>query len=175
MSFFRPEAREAIWRWREVLTGAVMILLGLWLTLRYGFFVDVIGVPMMLGGVAMIWLGVQRARFRGAHGGPGTVDVDEGEVTYFGPLTGGSVALRELEQLVIDGNMFPAHWRLTQKGRPPLLIPVNAEGSDALFDAFATLPGLKTERMLTALRTNRHQAIVIWQRTNQRPAGTLLH
>ncbi|NNE52205.1 MAG: hypothetical protein HKN30_07370 [Sulfitobacter sp.] len=175
MSFLRAEARATLWHWREVLAGGALLLAGLWLTFRIGFLLDFVGIPMIIGGAALIWLGVQRARFRSGRGGPGAVAVDEGEVTYFGPLTGGSVALRELESLTIDGNMFPAHWRLEQRGAPPLLIPVNAEGSDALFDAFASLPGLRTEQMLSALKSNRRQAIVVWQRGTSRPEGLLLH
>lgn len=175
MSFLRPEVRLALWRWREVLTGGALALLGLWLTLRAGFLLDFFGLPMVIGGAALVWIGSQRARFRSSRGGPGAVEVDEGEVTYFGPLNGGTVALRELETLIIDGNMFPAHWRLEQRGQPPLLIPVNAAGAEALFDAFASLPGLRTERMLASLKANRHQAIVIWQRSERLPAGALLH
>ena len=164
MTFFRPEAQAELWRWRECLVGLVITALGLWLVLGPGLLLAVPGYALILGGAAGIWLGVQRARFRGADGGAGAVQVDEGQITYFGPLTGGTVALREMDRLSLERAMFPAHWRLDQPGQQPLLIPVNAAGSDALFDAFASLPGLKTERMLTELHATRHQAVVIWRR-----------
>ena len=173
--FFRPEARAALWRWREVIAGGGAVLLALWMILGPGFLVGLLGYAVLIGGALLIWLGVQRARFRGPGGGAGAVQVDEGQVTYYGPLTGGTVALRELESLTLDGGMYPAHWRLQQRGEEPLYIPVNAAGAEALFDAFAALPGLRTERMLSALNTNPHQAIVIWQRGPLRPEGTLLH
>lgn len=175
MTFFRPEAKAAVWRWREAITGAIVTLAGLWLISGPGFLLAVPGYGFLFGGIVLIWLGIQRGRFRGPDGGAGAVQVDEGQVTYFGPLTGGTVALREMESLTLEGAMFPAHWRLAQKGQPPLLIPINAAGADALFDAFATLPGLRTERMLSTLRTNPHQAVVIWQRGPLRPEGALLH
>ena len=175
MTFFRPEAQAALWRWREVIAGVVLALLGLWLVSGPGFLLAVPGYAGIAGGAVLAWLGVQRARFRGPDGGTGAVQVDEGQITYFGPLAGGTVALREMESLTLDGNMFPAHWRLDQPGQPALLIPVNAAGAEALFDAFAALPGLKTERMLTTLRAEPHQAVVIWQRGPHRPAGALLH
>lgn len=175
MTFFRPEAKAAVWRWREAIVGILVGLVGLWLISGPGFLLAVPGYAFLLGGIVLIWLGVQRGRFRGPGGGAGAVQVDEGQVTYFGPLTGGTVALRELDSLTLEGAMFPAHWRLSQQGQPPLLIPVNAAGADALFDAFATLPGLRTERMLSTLRSNPHQAVVIWQRGPLRPEGTLLH
>ena len=55
------------------------------------------------------------------------------------------------------------------------MIPVNAAGADALFDAFSKLPGLRTERMLSELRAQRGHAVVIWERTPLRPAHALLH
>lgn len=175
MSFFRPEARAALWRWREVIAGAVCLLLGLWLVWGPGFLLAIPGYAGIAGGIVLGWLGIQRGRFRTADGGAGAVQVDEGQVTYFGPLTGGSVDLRELDSLILEGSLFPAHWRLTQGGHPPLLIPVNAAGADALFDAFATLPGLKTERMLATLRAGQAHAVVVWHRGALRPEGALLH
>ena len=175
MTFFRPEAREALWRWREVLSGTGVILLGLWMIIGPGFLVGLLGYAALLAGAALVWIGIQRARFRGPGDGAGAVQVDEGQVTYFGPLTGGTIALRELESLTLDGAMHPAHWQLVQPGQAPLYIPVNAAGAEALFDAFAALPGLRTERMLSALNANPHQAIVIWHRGPLRPEGTLLH
>lgn len=175
MTFFRPEAQATVWRWREVLFGVLVALFGIWFIVGPGFLLAVPGYAFLVGGGALMWLGVQRGRFRGAGDGAGAVQVDEGQVSYFGPLTGGSLALREMQSLTLDGTMFPAHWRLSQEGSPPLLIPVNAAGSEALFDAFATLPGLKTERMLSTLNANRHQAVVIWHRGRLRPEGALLH
>ncbi len=175
MSFFRPEARAALWRWREVFVGAVIALFGLWLVSGPGFLLAVPGYAFLAGGVVLAWLGIQRGRFRGPDGGTGAVQVDEGQVTYFGPLTGGTVALREMESLTLEGKMFPPHWRLAQNGEVPLLIPVNAAGADALFDAFAALPGLKTERMLATLSAEPRQTVVIWQRERTPQTTPLLH
>ena len=175
MGFFRPEVSALLWRWREAFAGAGVALLGLWLVLGPGFLLAVPGYALLGAGIVFIWLGVQRARFRAADGGAGAVQVDEGQVTYFGPLTGGTVALREMERLSLDRQLFPAHWKLEQAGQPPLLIPVNAAGSEALFDAFATLSGLRTERMLQELHATRHQAVVIWQKPAKVPVGITLH
>lgn len=175
MRFLRPEATEILWRWREVVAGAVLGLLGLWLVAGPGFLLAVVGYPLIAAGVALAWIGVQRLRFRAGKGGPGAVQVDEGEVTYFGPLTGGTVALREMESLTLERNMYPAHWRLNQPGQAPLMIPVNAAGSEALFDAFATLPGIRTERMLGELRAGGVQSVVIWHRAPQAAPVRVLH
>jgi hypothetical protein len=175
MSFFRPEARAEIWRWREVLAGLGAVALGLWLVVGPGLLLAIPGWALVAGGAVLAWVGVQRGRFRHDGMGPGAVQIDEGEVSYFGPLTGGTVSLRELTRLSLDGSMFPAHWRLEQRGNPPLLIPVNAAGAEALFDAFATLPGLRTERMLAELGRDSRQSVLIWQRITEQPRPVLLH
>lgn len=175
VTFFRPEARATVWRWREVLLGVFVALMGCWFVTGPGFLLAVPGYGLVVAGIALIWLGVQRGRFRRQGNGAGAVQVDEGQISYYGPLTGGSIALRELQSLTLDGTLFPPHWRLNQEGVPSLLIPVNAAGAEVLFDAFSTLPGLKTERMLSTLRANPHQAVVIWHRGPLRPEGVLLH
>ncbi|MEP2641827.1 hypothetical protein [Roseobacter sp.] len=168
MGMIRPEARAQLMRWREALAGGACVALGAWWLIGPGRLLVLPAVALMVAGAALIWVGVQRARFRSSGQGPGTIRVDEGQITYFGPLTGGVVALRELRVLALDRGQHPAHWRLTQNGQPDLLIPVNADGADALFDAFATLPGLRTQRMLQALQGTGGHIIVIWQRNGTR-------
>tara|TARA_R100000365_G_C2735486_1_gene64921 strand:+ start:1134 stop:1463 length:330 start_codon:yes stop_codon:yes gene_type:complete len=109
MSFLRQGARDQLWRWREAIVGGVLMLLALWLVTGPGFLLAVPGYAALAGGAALIWLGVQRARFRGEGDGAGAVQVVEGQITYFGPLTGGTVSLRELQRLSLDRQMFPAH------------------------------------------------------------------
>ena len=176
MTFFRPEATAALWRWREVLCGIALAVLALWWLAGPGGLLGYLAPVMLVGAGALIMVGLQRGRFRGAGGGLGTVQVDEGQVIYFGPLTGGAVALREMSRLILDGAQRPAHWRLEQPGNAPLMIPIDADGADALFDAFASLPGLKTERMLAQLHDAPTTPVVIWKRagadlSQMRPLG----
>ncbi|MDW4500397.1 hypothetical protein R5H30_20580 [Sulfitobacter sp. D35] len=175
MDVIRPEARAALLRWREALVGGALVLLGLWWLAGPGGIMVLPALGLLAAGLGLLWVGVQRGRFRGPSDGVGAVQVDEGRVYYLGPLTGGSVALRELERLTLLREPHPAHWRLDQPGQPPLMIPVNAAGTDALFDAFATLPGLRTERMLQELQSPAVQGVVIWERRPSRPAEFRLH
>ena len=175
MSFIRPEARTTLWRWREVLTGMAVATLGLSWVLGPGGLLGWVGWLLIAAGLALVVVGVQRARFRAGSDGPGIVTVDEGQMTYFGPLTGGAVALSELERLTLDPTTKPRHWVLHQPGQPPLHIPVNAQGADALFDVFATLPTLRTQHMLNALNDPGDHPVVIWQRTADRVMLQPLH
>ncbi|MFO7771737.1 MAG: hypothetical protein R6V38_10405 [Roseovarius gahaiensis] len=167
MSFMRPEAQAALRKWREALTGGVVVALGLWWVFGFVGLLHWLGYPVVLLGFALVWIGFQRARFRIGQNGPGVVQVDEGQIAYFGPLNGGVVALADITRLTVDRTGHPSHWRLSQPGQPDLVIPLTARGADRLFDAFAQLPGLRTEWMLSQMQRGDHDTIVIWQkRTN---------
>lgn len=164
MSFIRPEARQTIWRWREVLVALGVLALGAYWAFGTGEILHWLGYMVLLLGAALLFTGVQRARFRAGRGGPGVVHVDEGAVAYFGPLSGGVVALREMTSLVLDPTGKPPHWVLSQPGQADLHVPLNAEGAETLFDAFASLPGIRTEHMLKHMKQDAAFPVVIWQR-----------
>jgi hypothetical protein len=175
MSFIRPEAKLALWRWREVLVAGFVLILGLSWINGPGGLLGWIGWLLVAVAIALAVIGVQRARFRTGTGGQGVVTVDEGQITYFGPLDGGIIATREIERLALDPTSTPAHWVLEQPGQTVLHIPVNAEGAEALFDVFSALPGLKTEHMLAELNGGSAHPVVIWERTPSRPPHLRLH
>lgn len=164
MSFIRPEAQAALLRWREVLTGLGLIALGLYWALVTGGMLGWVGWVLAPAGVALAIVGVRRARFRQDGQGPGVVRVDEGKIAYFGPLSGGAVAASELTRLSLDPANAPMTWVLEQPGWPALHIPVNAAGSEALFDAFSALPGLDTRKMIQYLEHRPAAKVVLWQR-----------
>jgi hypothetical protein len=161
LSFIRPEAQTAILQWREALLGMAILLLGLWWVSGSGI-LQWVGVAVALAGAVLIYTGVQRARFRAETGGAGVVTVDEGQISYFGPLSGGVASIADLALVVLDPTQTPPVWVLQQPRQMDVSIPVNAEGADQLFDAFAALPGIRTEHMLSALKTDATQPVVIW-------------
>ncbi len=166
MSFIRPEAGAAVMRWRDALIGVAVVLLGLWWASGFGV-LKWLGIAVVIVGAVLVYSGVQRARFRGDSGGQGVVQVDEGEVMYFGPLSGGTVAMADMMRLTLDGGSTPTVWILWQPGASPLHIPVDAEGAEKLFDAFATLPGLRMEHMLQQMQSAPDHPVVIWQKDSR--------
>ena len=176
MSFVRPEVRRALWRWREVLAGVGLLALGLWWGFgAIGWMINGLGYVLTAMAGALVVLGLQRGRFRDGADGPGVVQITEGRIGYFGPLDGGLVDLREMTLLRLDRRDTPPHWGLEQPGQPPLHIPLTAAGADQLFDAFATLPGLRTEHMLRQMQASGPQAVVIWQKPELRDSVVRLH
>lgn len=165
MSFMRPEAAETLWRWREVLAGGACFALGGWLAVTSYGALFLIGCGAVIAGAALIAAGVQRGRFRQGGGGLGIVDVDERQITYFGPFGGGSMAIEELVEVSLDGS---GNWLLRDSRDQSLLIPVKAEGADTLFDAFTVLPGLSGARLIEAMRATPSGYRMVWAKPQGR-------
>lgn len=175
MSLLRSEAKAALWRWREAIIGLAVAALGLhWVVNLWGI-LNWMGYPVLLIGIALVVMGVQRGRFRTGGEAPGVVQIDEGRISYFGPLSGGIADLSDLSALAIDPGSRPPHWVLTRRGEPDLHIPLGASGADALFDAFAALPGIRTEHMLRQMQAGGTDRIVIWHRADMPRPPVRLH
>jgi len=169
MSFIRPELQEALWRWREALVGVLVAASGALLAVGQRGFLAALGTSLVVLGAVVIFAGIQRTRFRIGKGGPGVVHVDERQVTYYGPLDGGSVSLDALASVELETRSKPAsEWVLTEAGGQPLHIPTNAENAEALFDVFAALDGIRTENMLSQLQASPSQRVPIWHRGPRR-------
>lgn len=163
--FLRPEARAALWRWREALSGAALAVFGFWWGVGAASLVQWIGWAVVALGIALALAGIQRARFRTGAGGPGIVQIDERRLSYFGPLTGGIIDMDDLTRLELDPKGLPApHWILSGEGGQRVAIPITATGADSLFDLFASLPGIRTAQMLAALEDQPTARITIWDR-----------
>ena len=167
MSFIRPDAQKMLTRYREVLVGVGFDIFGLVLILTGRGLAVWIGVVICIGASALIVAGIQRARFRSDAGGAGVVKVVEGAVSYFGPFTGGVISITEMTRLTFDPRHYPPHWVLEQLGQDPLLIPINAEGAEALFDAFEGLNGLNTQHMLRVMNNPPEVPVTIWTRERE--------
>lgn len=159
----RAEVAARLHRWREVLAGGIITLIGLWLFGLGGYFLAAVGLAVACAGAAGALIGLRRLRFRRTDTGPGIVQVVEGQISYFGPETGGFIALSDLTELhLCDAGQA---WRLVSPATPPLTIPAGAQGADQLFDTFASLPGLDMSALLRAInQTTPATDRVIWRR-----------
>jgi len=165
MSFVRPESRAFFWRWREVLVALVVFLWGQWLGLTSFGLIAGFGWFVAAFGVVGLFAGWQRARFRIGDGGAGVVQVDERQIIYYGPHDGGAVSIEGLTRVELIPSDTGVHdWLLVEPGQTPLSIPINAEHSEDLFDAFSVLDGFAMQKMLNALNARPVQPVVIWQK-----------
>ncbi|MDQ1848857.1 hypothetical protein Q9299_11215 [Gemmobacter fulvus] len=147
----RPEALAALARWREAMVAAGVALVGLWLMALGGWLLIPLGAALLALAAALAVIALRRLRFVQRAAAPGVVDLDEGQISYFGPVSGGFVSLRELVELRLLARGGQRFWRLKQADGQALLVPVDAAGANGLFDAFAALPGMDMQGLLQAL------------------------
>lgn len=166
MSFLRPEALDRLRRWREALIGGAVLVVSLRVLWGASGVIWGLAATGALIGAALIWEGVRRARWPAEGGGPGVVEVDERQITYLAAFGGGIVSIDQLVRIEIettdagplDSDLF---WLLWTREGTALRIPGDAEGADALFDAFAPLQGLDYEAVIrTSGRTSTGRALV---------------
>lgn len=178
MPLIRPEALAALSRWREVAFSGGIALLGLWLMALGGVILLPFGAAVLGLGAVLALTAFRRLHFAQTIAAPGVVEVVEGEVRYFGPSVGGMVSLAELVEIRLIRLRGRRMWRLKQADGQALLIPVDAAGAEALFDGFATLPGLDMAAAVAALGpqvasgtalvpADTPDMVVIWHRKGQ--------
>lgn len=145
----RPEARILFHRWSEVLATLALTALGLWWALATPGPAGWLGWLAAALGAALVVGALQRLRFASPGTAEGIVELDEGEIRYLGPRGGGIVALDAI--LVLSLSADARFWLIESHGGAILAIPRKAPGAEALFDAFATLPGLNMALLLRRL------------------------
>ncbi|MEO9823773.1 MAG: hypothetical protein ABJF50_05050 [Paracoccaceae bacterium] len=171
MSFVRPEVSAGFLRWREVIIGGALVLAGVHLAI-FGLGIQrLMGAGLAAIGAMLIWEGVRRARFPAPGGGAGMVDVDEREITYFGPLGGGSISINELVRVNVRtsdlGPLAPdLYWDFFDGSGQSLTIPGDAEGVELIFDALAALEGVDYEAATKAAGTTEDMLFTIWQKAS---------
>lgn len=152
MSFFRPEIVEAVTSRREVIAAAMVVALGLWLLAAgNGYVVPILGLVLMVFGLGWEAEALRRRRFAQDGEAPGIVRVTEAQIGYLGPRVGGFVGLPELAELRLLTMRGRRIWKLRQSNGETLHIPVEAQGAEALFDAFMALPDMDSAALVAAL------------------------
>ena len=152
MSFIRPEVASFLSRNREVIAAAAVVALGLWL-LAYGtgYLVPLLGLAVFGIGLGWETLALRRLRFQQDGEAPGIVRVTEAQIAYFGPRVGGFIGLPDLSEIRLLTLRGRRIWKLKQGDGQLLHIPVESDGAEALFDAFAALPGIDMAALVAAL------------------------
>lgn len=152
MSFVREDLAAALTRWREVIVAGGVAALGLWLVWLGGYLLVPLGLALVALATGFGASALRRLRFATDGEAPGLVEVIEGQVSYFGPVTGGAVGLPDLVELRLLTLRGRRVWKLRQADGQTLLVPVEAQGAESLFDAFAALPGMDTGDLVAALQ-----------------------
>lgn len=165
--FLRPQARATLRRWAETGAALALALGGLWWALSGPGPVHWLGWLLVVLGGGLALGAVQRARFAAPGMGSGLIEVVEREVRYFGPRGGGVVALDTMLALSLSADA--EYWLVESFDGTVLAIPRAASGHEALFDAFAALPGLDMARLLrTVAQGPAPRVRLVWRHPTRR-------
>ena len=171
MSFIRPEARAALWRWRDVIAGALVLALGLYWGLGTGGILRWIGYAFAGFGVVMVFTGLQRGMFlqRLGRRSAGVIELDERQLTYFGVGGGVIVPLGAVARIEIETNDKrdpgdDVFWRFTLGDDTVMRIPASALGSEKLFDSLSAFPGADYDKVIAASGATDKARFLIWQK-----------
>lgn len=151
MSWVRPEVLAVFVRGREAIAALGVLAIGVWLIWLGGYLLVPFGLAVFVFGAAWGLQALRRLRFAQNGDAPGVVEVDEAQIGYLGPGAGGFVGLPDLVELRLISLQGRRLWRLKQADGQALLVPVDAAGAERLFDAFASLPGMDTLALVSAL------------------------
>ena len=151
MSLIRPELIAAARRNAELLSALALAAFGLWTAAQGGYLLIPLGLALLAMGGGWALTAFRRLKFHQDGEAPGIVRVTEAQIAYYGPRVGGFVGLPDLAEvrlLTLRGRRI---WKLKQGDGQLLHIPVESDGAEALFDAFATLPGIDMAALVAAL------------------------
>jgi hypothetical protein len=170
VSFIRPSILIHLSKWREAYFVTGVLLLGFWLFVS-GFttlnlILQGLGLIVSLVGIVLLRTTIQRIRFKRTQKAPGMVDVTEREISYYGPMHGKTISLESLHKIELrESEAYAAIWVLHHVGGDPMIVPISAQGSDGLFDAFTGLSGVKMETLVAAINQAPVRSQVIWERS----------
>ncbi|SEO05460.1 hypothetical protein SAMN04489859_103141 [Paracoccus alcaliphilus] len=164
----RPDLRDWLGRHSEPLVAGAILLAGIWVLLRGGWFFGVLGGLAALVGASLLIGALRRMAFRRDIASPGVVEVDEGAIRYYGAqMLGGEIGLNDLVEIRLLSLNGHAHWRLRNQQGEALLIPTDAAGAEGLAHAFTALPDLDMGTVtagLQMLSSGRATMRTVWMR-----------
>ena len=174
MSFIRPEAAKTISTWAEpAIYAGLAILCGV---KGIGLLANGHGVGVVLAGIGLFAIfafygAVTRSAYaqRMREKGPGIVSIQEGRISYLGPL-GGAILARDAlvsVDIVTNSTAFGAadlHWVLVDEAHQKIAIPGAATDADKLLDALGALPGFDHDALGRAMKAHGNKRIPVWRR-----------
>ncbi len=176
MSVIRPEAATVLARWSEAMIGAAVCALGLyWALFTGGGLLHWIGYFIAVLGAFLCASGSRRARFPQGDDGPGIVQINERQISYFAPEGGGILSVDTLWRVTLDVRLRQqVVW--TFVGEDGVLsIPVDAAGTDLIFDMLSALPGADFEKVTRAMSATEPHSYVIWRKPAVQSSVATLH
>jgi len=173
MSFIRPELRNQIQRWREIIFAAGVVAVGIWVFSAGGPLFGLIGGIIALAGLGLGIIGWRRLRLNFGEGGLGVVEVDERQISYLLSYGGFSLSISEITAIEIHTNSLgpfspDLFWVFKSIGQHPQSIPGNAVGAAKIYDVLASFDNVNFDRAIAATKSTEASVFQIWKKAPRR-------
>lgn len=165
----RPEVTALMRRYLEAIIGTLAALFGFYLLTRSFILWQGIGLLLIVVGCVIAVTSIRRLSLRSDSVGPGVVEVNERQISYFAPSLGGTISINQLVRISLVSAKGGAwsdemQWLLEGEDGATLSIPNAATGTEKLYDAFSALPGVDYSAIKRALTGKPYDACVIWSK-----------
>ena len=152
----RPELAGALRRWAEPIAAVLATSVALWIvggtSLRWGWLTLLLSAIVLSVGAVWTREAIRRVRRDLGSGGQGKLFVEERRLLYVGGLGNVQVDLDEVTRIDLavarPNGASRASLLLHLPGAPPAMVPVEAEGGEALLSALGGLPGFDAEALM---------------------------
>ncbi len=151
----RPEVAAGLKRWVEPSVALGASLAALWVVgmpgMRWGWLSLALALPIAVAGGVWLRVAVRRAMMTGPRA-QGALFVEERRVLHVGPMGNVQVDLDDVTQidlLVSSRRDVPPGLMVYLPESPPVSLPLDVQGGDALLDAMTALPGFSADRFHT--------------------------
>lgn len=169
----RPEITAALRKNAEFLVGLALMLVGVLMVQQPGFAAQGVGAVLGAIGISVVFTAYRRRRFGSDAMGPGVVEVDERQISYFAVQGGGAISVDALARVTLLPSFGrqtkgEVHWLFEEDGGAQLLIPNSAQGSDRFFDVVAALKDVDFAALDRAMTGQADNNTVIWKKQRSR-------
>jgi len=167
----RPEVASLLKRWFEPAVALSATLVALWIVglpdFRLNWLSVLLGAPLAIAGIVWLRVAIRRARGQGG-AGQGELFVEERRVLHIGSFGNVQVDLDDASRIDLFARGARASLMVHTPDGPPVALPLEAAGVDALYDALTGLPGMDTDalhaRLARARKAGNDEIGAIWTR-----------
>ncbi|GHA58016.1 hypothetical protein GCM10008927_24750 [Amylibacter ulvae] len=169
MNFIRPELREILLQWREVILLVAIMLVSLVFFATGGTLVRIITLGLFVIGAGFLYPAIRQARTAVSNQSVGVVEISERRIRYLSPDMGAEISANELMSVEIESRdvnspMEDVAWIFRDKHGYTMRIPSGAEGARGLLDAISSLPGADLDAVVRAMGYPQKALFTIWKK-----------
>ncbi|PIB26141.1 hypothetical protein BFP76_14390 [Amylibacter kogurei] len=169
MNFIRPELKELLMQWREVILLVAIVLISAVFFLTGTGLIRIITIGLIVIGAGFLYPAIRQARTAASKQSVGVVEITERRIRYLSPDMGAEISANDLTSVEIESRdvntpLEDVSWIFRDKHGYTMRIPSGAEGARGLLDAISSLPGADLDAVVRAMGYPQKALFTIWKK-----------